>query len=139
MPSPATFEMSLLEQLQAFLSASNGKDFQPSRRDPTSHMNSMTRQQGRYGGNPRIICHQCAQPGQQQQQQQQQLSLFSPMAYSCRSSWTWLDWLRFTVLKHSLDVVLVRCGGCALSLLHSKLLHCHVLCLAGHTLLVAPC
>jgi hypothetical protein len=62
-PSPATTEITLLEKFQAFLSSESSKGFQPSRRDSTSYVNPMTRQQPRHGGNPRIICHRCGQPG----------------------------------------------------------------------------
>jgi hypothetical protein len=33
--------------------------------------------------------------------------VFLPLSYDWRARWTWLDWLRFRLLKHSLDIVLV--------------------------------
>ena len=35
-------------------------------------------------------------------------SLFRPLHPSAWTSWTWLDWARFLVVKHSLDALLVR-------------------------------
>lgn len=34
--------------------------------------------------------------------------VFLPLSYAWRGQWTWLDWLRFRLLKHSLDILLVR-------------------------------
>lgn len=34
--------------------------------------------------------------------------VFLPLSYAWRAQWTWMDWLRFRLLKHSLDIVLVR-------------------------------
>lgn len=33
--------------------------------------------------------------------------VFLPLSYDWRARWTWLDWLRFRLLKHSLDILLV--------------------------------
>jgi hypothetical protein len=34
--------------------------------------------------------------------------VFLPLSYAWMAQWTWMDWLRFRLLKHSLDIVLVR-------------------------------
>lgn len=34
--------------------------------------------------------------------------VFLPLSYAWRGQWTWLDWLRYRLLKHSLDILLVR-------------------------------
>eukprot|EP00775_Hariotina_reticulata_P007362 gene7362-7573_t len=44
---------------------------------------------------------------ERQQPLEERLQLFQPMHYGCRGHWTWLDWCRFIVLKHALDIVLV--------------------------------
>lgn len=50
---------------------------------------------------------QCPQDDQPQESQGEQLQLFQPMLYGCQGCWTWLDWCRFILLKHALDIVLV--------------------------------
>lgn len=37
----------------------------------------------------------------------QQYQLFLPLSYAWRGQWSWLDWARFRLLKHSLDILLV--------------------------------
>ena len=62
-PSPANIDMTLLEQIQAFLSASAEQGFKPSRKEPAHYMDNVSRQPPRYGGNPGVICHSCGQLG----------------------------------------------------------------------------
>lgn len=40
-------------------------------------------------------------------QVRQGYQVFLPLSYAWRAQWTWMDWLRFRLLKHSLDIVLV--------------------------------
>lgn len=41
---------------------------------------------------------------------QQRPQAFLPLSYEWRAQWTLLDWLRFRLMKHSLDIVLVSDG-----------------------------
>lgn len=42
--------------------------------------------------------------------QREGYQVFRPLSYAWRAQWSWLDWVRFRLLKHSLDAVLVsRC------------------------------
>lgn len=38
----------------------------------------------------------------------QEYHVFLPLSYAWRAQWSWLDWARFRLLKHSLDILLVR-------------------------------
>lgn len=42
-----------------------------------------------------------------QRDREEYYDVFLPLSYDWRARWTWLDWLRFRLLKHSLDIVLV--------------------------------
>lgn len=63
----------------------------------------------------------CTQDSTSEQQQQQQPALFMPVAYSSMSQWSLLDWSRYHLLKHSLDLVLVCVA--ALCTMQKDLLH----------------
>ena len=56
-----------------------------------------------------------AEPGEGGSQGQQRPSVFLPLSYEWRAQWTLLDWLRFRLMKHSLDIVLVSNAGCLMA------------------------
>ena len=83
-PSPATTDMTLLEQFQAFLAASTRQGFKPTQKESAHYVDNMSRQPPRFGGNPRVICHLCGQPGHYRAQCPNKGSTSSPIRGQAR-------------------------------------------------------